>query len=207
MDESSLPQGDDEEDVFGHGRGMDEPSPNQFDKGGQDVGSGGLTTPCHIKAITIQQPFASGILARAKKVENRSWGGPDNRPLPLPSDGRGLWLLLHASGSVAGANDENVKLLQKAWPEMPQIGGLPTSCILGCIHVTSVVHPSDPGARGDPQAVGPLCWLIDDVAPLALPVNCPGQTFLWTPRVAVQLPQEVSVSDGCVLSMCACVCV
>eukprot|EP00966_Prymnesium_polylepis_P115785 2676434-Prymnesium_polylepis.1 len=68
-----------------------------------------------LNALTIQQTFAAGIMAKKKKVENRSWApklGPD-----------GLWLALHA-GAARRVNSKFASLagaLSNAWPEMPSI--------------------------------------------------------------------------------------
>ena len=145
-----------------------------------------------LKALTIKQPFASGILAGVKKVENRSWGGPGTmKPLPLPSDGSGLWLVLHSSSKPEQAGDDNVRRLREAWPTMPPIDTLPTGEILGCFHVSKVVPAAQVG--GDPQAVGPLCWMIDDVVSLAKPdrVKWSGSLGLWKPPDTLRLPPRV----------------
>ena len=154
---------------------------------------------CQLKAISIKQPYASGILAGAKCVENRTWGDASSRqPLPLPRDGSGLWLVLHSSAEKAKPDDPLVARLREAWPGMPAWSDLPTSCLLGCFRVARVV-PLERLSPADPQAVGPWCWVIDEVVPFAAPVpNVRGMLGLWSSPVvrSLELPPLGTGTSG-----------
>ena len=106
-------------------------------------------------ALSIKQPFASGIMQGRKRLENRTW-----RPRMPAGGGRGLWIAVHASAKAAMADDPLVVALRDAWPDMPSAATLPRSAVLGFMHVSSVVSVDE--MSGEPQAVGPWCWLIDD---------------------------------------------
>ena len=75
--------------------------------------------PTQLRALSIKQPFASGILAGVKVVENRTWGGPGARPLPLPKDGSGLWMALHSSASPEQSGHHLVQRLRDACSRRP----------------------------------------------------------------------------------------
>ena len=143
---------------------------------------------------TPAQPYASGILAGLKRVENRTWGAPGYKPLPLPRDG-GLWLVLHSSQKVEANMHELVERLREAWPAMPPPSELPLGAILGCMRVSKVVPAS--ALPDDPQAVGPWCWVIDDVAPLDAPMyGVRGKLSLWVPPAELKLPSKVLQAFG-----------
>jgi hypothetical protein len=128
-------------------------------------------------AITMKQPFASGISVRKKRVENRTW-----KP-SLPLSGEGMWLGCHAGATTAGPEMQTlVTALRAEWIQMP--AALPKSALIGFFHISHVVPAS--ALPHDPQAVGPWCWIIDRVEPLAMPIlNVPGGRGLWP------LPQHV----------------
>lgn len=158
-----------------------------------DCQSGGIRLPtstADLRCISIKQPFASAIMARKKLVENRSWG---------PSiGGEGVWLVVHSSKDAVteSPNDEHAKHLQQlraVWPQMPPIGTLPTSSILGLMHISGVRPASD---LTDPQAVGPQCWEIDAVAPFEEPIGgIRGSLNLWS-CPSLKLPPNLAVLTG-----------
>lgn len=170
------------------------------------------------QVITIRQPFASGIMAGKKQVENRSWG------VKLPKDGSGTWLAVHTGNNycTGTAFQPSIAELQRVWPQMPPADVLPRGAIIGFMHVKVPALPaavaslvgSSPAAhatgtaaprvplcrlahaptsgplaqtvvpiedvRDDPQACGPLCWLIDRVLPFEQPAaHVKGAQSLW----------------------------
>ena len=142
-------------------------------------------------ALTIRQPFASGIMLGHKTVENRSWG----QGLPLPANG--AWIVVHAAKEPADAKDPNLAALREAWTDMPSVVELPRGAVLGWMCVRAVVpHGAaqpHPELAADRQASGPWCWLIDRVARLAQPVeDVPGAQSLW----AWPAPPSLQVPPG-----------
>jgi hypothetical protein len=93
--------------------------------------------------ITIRQPFASGIMAGKKQVENRTWG------LKLRDDGTGTWLGVHAGAGYAKGSAflPSIAALQRAWPEMPPPDSLPRGAILGVMHVKVRTATTKPRQR------------------------------------------------------------
>ena len=142
--------------------------------------------PAGFDALTVRQPYASGIVRGHTRVENRTW-----RVAP------GTWLAIHAGAALA--NDaELVGRLRRAWADMPSPDDLPRSAIVGFAHVAEVVEHSASSPHeslaDDLQAVGPCCWVIDQVVPLHSPVTgVSGQlgTWRWTPPAGFQPPPQL----------------
>ena len=122
-------------------------------------------------ALTIQQPWASAIMAGVKRVENRVWRTEYRGP---------LWI--HAGKK---ADPSAADLLASAGWTVPD--DLPHGALLGRVELIDVV-PYDPSVEplfdayslvADPLAVGPWCWIVRDLQPLAEPVPMAGKQLLW----------------------------
>ena len=103
-----------------------------------------MALPPGLRCLTVKQPFASGIMAGAKGVENRGWGGrgcPKELRLPRDASG-GMWLVLHAGRTPESDAHYLVERLRRAWPAMPPDRELPHSAILGCVRIASVLPAS-----------------------------------------------------------------
>lgn len=151
---------------------------------------------CHgLKAVTIKQPFASAIMSQRKRVENRTWGHARARPILKEAHRHGRWLAVHAGSKSAEKSHRTlISALREKWPTMPEISKMPSSAILGFMHVSKVVsvaalQPSDP------QAVGPYCWVIDHVVQLSTPHACSGSLGLWDVPANLSVPVEVLAED------------
>lgn len=83
-----------------------------------------------LRALTVKQPFASGILHSKKLTEYRSW------QLSLQPDGSGRWLVMHAGTGKTGAEHApHLEALEASWPKDERPAVLPTG-ILGFFHVS-----------------------------------------------------------------------
>lgn len=148
-----------------------------------------------IKAITIDQPFASAIASGEKRVENRYW---------CPSH-RG-WLAIHAGRTTRrfepGDKPEPLTGLRQS--QMPFGAVVAVARLVACLPVDAVrAGRVPPGLAawlpGHPHAKGPQCWVLDPVWRLNEPVKASGQQGLWawTPPVPVeQLVRERAVPVG-----------
>lgn len=129
-------------------------------------------------ALTVLQPFATGIVQWGKPVENRSWL-PGAR-LPV-----GSWLAIHAGakdypdaddirfrnwiGSLC--NDHNQRFATGYLTKLPH------SAIVG---VARVAGFSDSSAKISCwSAIGQEQWRFDQHMPFVEPVPCKGMQGLW----------------------------
>jgi hypothetical protein len=127
-----------------------------------------------VKALTIQQPYASLIADGAKFVENRTWS----------TSYRGL-IGIHASKSSSYISRAELK-------------GYPTGCVVAIARLVACISLDDlkrdfrtaPGRMiatgltvGDifrhRYTEGPYCWILTEVHRLPEPVPTPGALGLW----------------------------
>lgn len=148
-----------------------------------------------MKALSIQQPWASAIIDGPKRVENRGWA-PTQQPPP-----EGVWIAVHASARLYPMPwDELVAELRAAgWKNAPANAQVyPRSAILGAMRVVRYVRgvrPLRPDgircrvATSPWRAPGVLWgWDIEDVVRLAQPVPCRGRLRLWdVPEAAAEV--------------------
>jgi hypothetical protein len=100
------------------------------------------------------------------RVENRSW----------PTTFRG-WLAIHA-GVRRGIDRWGFERLQELGHKPPARDELVYGAIIAVAHLVDCVKVEDLAAP-DPLAVGPWCWLLDDVRRIESPIVCPGKLSLW----------------------------
>lgn len=120
-------------------------------------------------ALTVQQPFASAIIAGPKRVENRPWA--PTRPLPM-------WIAIHAGvGSFHLLPADFDSWLDRIWPGRQGVP-LPRGVFLGVARVDRVVRGRD--MHQDPWYLGsPKCWILGAVRALPEPIPCKGAQGLW----------------------------
>ena len=135
-----------------------------------------------MQCLTVQQPWASAIVAGAKRVENRS----------RPTQFRGR-LFIHAGKKTdpAGAG-----ALAAAGVELT--GDLPAGAIIGCVDVVDCRAVGDrdlfDDGGNDPLATGPYCWILRNPIRFDVPIECNGQLGLW--RVPADLVERVERAAG-----------
>ncbi|NQU22277.1 MAG: ASCH domain-containing protein [Candidatus Nealsonbacteria bacterium] len=129
-----------------------------------------------MKAITIEQPWASAIMAGVKRVENRTWATAHRGPLAI-----------HAGKTVDPTAEES---LRAAGIDPAPFRNAPRGAILGTVELVDVVRLNEqrtlPGYADDltedPLATGPICWVLASPRPLAEPIPYRGQQGLWRYR-------------------------
>ena len=135
----------------------------------------GATGDTTMRAISVPQPFASAILYGIQTIVNRT------AEASLPP--AGAWFALHASRKDAS---NGRALFADAWVQRTQkplvLAQLPKGAILGFVHVAHCVQKERCNAS---FALGPYCFLVDDVLALDTPYHIPGQQGLW------EVPQQV----------------
>ena len=123
-------------------------------------------------AISLRSAWAWAVCHAGKRIENRSWTTPY----------RGL-LWVHASAQPPSPS-ERAALKKHGLPEAPQRSALVALCRLTDI----VRHNSKKGpTKGDPWAMGPFCWILDEVRVTPEPVLMPGRLSLWYPQAQMIL--------------------
>ena len=127
-----------------------------------------------MRALTIQQPFASLIASGVKRVENRTWRTHVRERIAIHAGSGKQWL--------------------RRWEgEMP--ASTPMGCIVAVAEIVACVHVSDllsvpaelAWLRNHAHATGPYCWVLANVQELESPVPCTGSLGFW------KVPDQVEV--------------
>jgi len=110
-----------------------------------------------VKALSIQQPWAWAILYSTKRVENRTW----------PTKFRGTFAI-HAGKKYdrESAVDLEHEILAVPEPRPPAVCG----AILGTARIVDCVRVETLGPEHLAWAVGPWCFMLDDVRAFAKPI-------------------------------------
>lgn len=129
-----------------------------------------------MKALTVQQPYASAIIIGPKTGENRTWT-PSLKQL-APGD----WVAIHAGAALyRGAKRPHftegyTKETPPLWRECPAFDKLPRGAVIGVARLRAfLTHDLDP----NPWYVGPVVWEFDRRIALPSPMPCKGALGLW----------------------------
>eukprot|EP00435_Cladocopium_sp_Y103_P055167 s446_g18.t1 len=76
--------------------------------------------------------------------------------------------------------------MEEAWPDAPPESSLPSSCIVGLIHISEQRRPAD-CEHQKVWAAGPICHIIDEAIELSQPIPCRGERGLWQLPPAARL--------------------
>lgn len=133
-----------------------------------------------MKALTIQQPWASLIVYGPKRVENRTWSTHYRGPI-----------LIH----VGKKRDEEAWYGLSGYQLDNSVSYL--SGIIGVANLIGVLNLEAYRAYAfDPFACGPKCWILSDVRPLSEPIPMGGQLGLFNvPKEIAALALERAVDD------------
>lgn len=144
-----------------------------------------------MKCLSIRQPFAWLIVHSIKRVENRSW--------PAPPALIGERIAIHASAGpvalrswseiVRGPHIPPEEGVTVGGFELPPLVTLPRGVILGTVCVEGCQRFEDLPKRlqQDAFAEGPICWLLTNALPLAVPISCKGALRLWDVPAGLRL--------------------
>lgn len=122
-----------------------------------------------MKALTICQPYAELIARLEKPIENRTW----------PASYRGP-LLIHAGRSRQWLDEDD----EVRYPGMAYGAIVAVADLVACL-------PHDRPSAWPPRwshlidhvhALGPWCWVLENVRRLPTPVECMGHQGLWIPE-------------------------
>ena len=127
-----------------------------------------------MKAVPIQEPYASAIIHGPKRVENRC------RRLGLR---RGAWYWVHApAGFYFRKRNWPIQrgALQELWHELPtDMENYPTGRIIGAMRVGQTWEPSPWECGG--WTAGPVATEISEVVALEGTYLAKGTLWLWSP--------------------------
>jgi hypothetical protein len=141
-----------------------------------------------MKMLSLQQPWATLVVAGAKRYESRSWQTAYRGPLAIHAAVR----FPPAARALCRAEPFRTLLREAGYPDWT---GLPTGAILGtvrllrCLRVEDVqdLSPADE-ALGDFRP-GRWAWLLAEPSRLASPVPCRGRLGLFDgPALPPELP-------------------
>ena len=150
-----------------------------------------------MKAITIYQPWASLIAARAKQFETRPWQTAYRGPIAIHAGAKKPsslltalddCLVLHAAKAlgliVAGAYHgvaEVIRLLDK----LPRGAIIATATLAECQYTQSRLHEiSETEMVSGDWRIGRYAWKLENVELLLEPTQARGQQGLWEWRTA-----------------------
>ncbi len=131
-----------------------------------------------MKALSLQEPWATLIRAGVKRIETRSWKTNYRGPL-----------LIHASQRPVSANDAHIQALLRLIPGVPTgCGHLLCRCRLAdCVYMDAAFLEK---MQADPQELlcgdyreGRYAWLLTDIEPLDPPIPAKGHLGLWNAAV------------------------
>lgn len=145
-----------------------------------------------VKVLSVRQPYADLILFGGKWCENRTWPTRyrgrlyihgsrwDGAPVPTPGAGRTGAIL----GSVELVECLSADDLELLWihENMPGPRFQPKMTAAALARFPRLV----PLVRGlseeqmDRFVFGPVCWILTDPQPLAVPIPAAGRLNLWT---------------------------
>lgn len=115
------------------------------------------------RCVTVCQPWASGIVASDKDIENRTWYTSHRGPL-----------LIHAGMSKQWFGSRGVN-------ELPGLGrdeDLPRGLIIGVVTMTGCVPVAE--VAGRKYAEGPYCWLLSERRQFERPIAYTGAQGLFS---------------------------
>jgi hypothetical protein len=139
-----------------------------------------------IKAITIKQPYASLIINRIKDIENRTWNKKIYQNVCKN------WLFVHASSKLL-PKKELITLI-KTYKDL-EITNLPTSCIIGMMHIKCVGNITD-SVHKTMWASGPKCWYIDAIIKFKQPVLSVGKLGQWDPEEKIHTLLQEQINES-----------
>lgn len=120
-------------------------------------------------ALTVLEPWASGIIHGTKRIENRSWRTHHRGPLVIHA-GLGRKFLKGA--------DASDPMIQQLLPGLASLDDLPYGLIVGMVDVVDCVKVEDLPPE-TPWASGPWCWVLANPRPLK-PVPFKGKLMIFT---------------------------
>lgn len=135
-----------------------------------------------IRVLTVCQPYAELIRRGVKPIENRTW----------PTSYRGR-IAIHAGLSRSWLDDGDLQ----AYPEMSFGAVVCLATLVACLDLADADRwPARwQGLRDHEHANGPICWVLEDVRPIA-PIEVKGRQGLWLPQpwLAAKLQQAERVA-------------
>src|SRR5918997_3663558 len=133
-----------------------------------------------MKALTLTQPWSTLVALGVKKIETRSWSTPYRGRLAIhaakgfPPDARLICRREPFKRVLMAAGIESLA-------DLPLGVLLATVQLVDCVPIGKVRSQlsSEEYAFGDYSA-GRWAWLLEDVQPLAVPVQARGMLGIWT---------------------------
>lgn len=131
-----------------------------------------------LKALTLQQPWATLVAMGAKRIETRSWRTRYRGPLAihaaagLPPAARAACLHPPLEAALRAAD---------VWPpeSLPRGAVLAVTCLLACARIGPDTIPPEPERSFGDYAPGRWAWLLEDVHALPQPIPVRGALGLW----------------------------
>lgn len=114
-----------------------------------------------MRAISVPQPWANLILLGVQRLINHPWSY---------AKARGTFVL-HAHAHRDPALDAYAAtVIRHQGIQMPSLDHLPRNVILGTVTIDRCVRPDTVAPDQQPWAIGPWCFLLDDVLEFPTPI-------------------------------------
>lgn len=126
-------------------------------------------------ALSVQQPWAWGLVSGVKPVENRTWATKYRGPLAIHAS------LKPDSNPAFDILRERCKALGLVFPPEEQ---LTLGAIIGSVTVVDCVRAEDLKLDEHKRWAVPLawCWIVTDAVAFAAPTKMRGALGLWRVR-------------------------
>lgn len=139
-----------------------------------------------IPTLSLQQPYATALVAGPKDIENRP-----RRIFRVPPGG--MWVAIHSSRTHHGGREaESVRrLVRSIWPDLPPTFRLPLGATLGAVrfdadfaypdyHVDNGLdEATNEAISANPWAFGPWCYRVAERRALTTPLPATGALGPW----------------------------
>jgi hypothetical protein len=116
-----------------------------------------------MKALSIRQPWAWAILYLGKRVENRTWRTRFQGKIYIHAG-------LRFDKDALEDLEADIQRIPQEQREPCHLGAL----VVGTAFVVDCVEPDDVPRGQEVWAVGPWCFILEDVTPLEKPIPCKG---------------------------------
>lgn len=152
-----------------------------------------------MKALTVQQPYASAIVTGPKTGENRTWA-PSLKQL-APGD----WVAIHAGAALYKAvkqkhfTEAYTKGIPPLWPECPAFDKLPRGAVIGVARLRAILNSEFGVAHNpdfNPWYVGPFVWEFDHRITLPSPMPCKGALGLWSLPPDIEAACRLTIAEA-----------
>ena len=143
-----------------------------------------------MKALTIQQPWATLVAIGAKRIETRSWRTSYRGPLAIhAAKGFPKWARQFTTAPVCYETVRRFTAAQGSgtFPAYPTGVVLATCTLVDCVPIRGVEPVSELERAFGDYSDGRYAWMLANVVPLPTPISAKGALGLWEWEPALEV--------------------